>query len=78
MSNVLRQGLRALLRLLARYPTLKRALVNVIYRFPALDGKLRTVAHQVIHPDAVLDVDANRMPESSRRVYERLRRGPDA
>ncbi|APG04451.1 hypothetical protein BJI69_11435 [Luteibacter rhizovicinus DSM 16549] len=73
MSRFFRPALRSLLRFLGRYPALKRFLVNVIYRFPTLDGKLRTVAHRVIHPEAVLDVDARRLPESSRRAYDRMR-----
>jgi hypothetical protein len=76
MSFFFRHALRSLLRFLGRYPALKRSLVNVIYRFPTLDGKLRTVAHRVIHPEAVLDVDAERMPESSRRAYDRMRGSP--
>jgi hypothetical protein len=76
MSIFFRRALRTLLRSLARYPALKRLIVDVIYRFPSLDGKLRTAAHRIIHPEAVLDVDARRMPESSRRVYNRMRRPP--
>lgn len=76
MNTFFRRALRTLLRFLARYPTLKRLIVDVIYRFPSLDGKLRTAAHRIIHPEAVLDVDVRRMPESSRRAYNRMRRGP--
>jgi hypothetical protein len=73
MRSLLHRSLRAALRQLARYPALKRLLVNTVYRFPTLDGKLRTAAHRVIHPEAVLDVDASCLPEASRRAYERMR-----
>jgi hypothetical protein len=73
MTRSLRLGLRTLLHILARYPALKRVFVDMVYRFPALDGKLRTAINRVIHPEAVLDVDATRMPETSRRAYERMR-----
>lgn len=73
MSSVLRRALRHLLHFLGRYPALKRMVVDLIYRFPALDATLRTVAHRVVHPEAVLDVDATNLPEASRRAYERMR-----
>lgn len=73
MSALLRRGLSGLLHFLGRHPALKRAIIDVVYRFPLIDGKLRTAAHRVIHPEAVLDVDATRMPEASRRSYERMR-----
>lgn len=76
MSVLLRRGLRDLLHFLGRHPALKRAIVDLVYRFPALDGKLRTAAHRVIHPEAVLDVDASRLPEASRRSYDRMRGNP--
>jgi hypothetical protein len=75
MSVLVRRGLRLILHFLGRHPTLKRAIVDIVYRFPTLDGKLRTAAHRAIHPEAVLDVDATRMPDVSRRAYERMR-GP--
>lgn len=73
MSVLLRRGLSGLLHFLGRHPTLKRAIVDLVYRFPALDGKLRTAAHRAVHPEAVLDVDAARLPEASRRAYDRMR-----
>ncbi|MFC4525309.1 hypothetical protein ISN76_03575 [Dyella halodurans] len=73
MSSLFRPWLKKLLGLLARYPALKRFVVNVVYRFPALDAGLRTVAHRTIHPEAALDVDATRMPETSRRAFDRIR-----
>ncbi|MDF4002838.1 hypothetical protein P3W33_05395 [Luteibacter sp. PPL552] len=78
MIALFRRGLRGLLRSLSRYPALKRMIVDAVYRFPALDATLRTVAHRINHPDAVLDVDARRMPESSRRAYDRMRGRRDA
>lgn len=76
MSVLLKHALRGLLHFLGRRPALKRTIVDLVYRFPALDGKLRTAAHRVIHPGAVLDVDASRLPEASRRAYDRMRGGP--
>jgi hypothetical protein len=73
MKSALRGTLRRLLHFLGKYPSLKRAIVNVIYRFPALDSTLRNVAHRVVHPDAVLDVDLTCLPHESRRTYERMR-----
>jgi len=71
-----RRVLRSFLHFLGRYPALKRLIVDVVYRFPALDATLRTVAHRVIHPEAVLDVDASRLPEASRLAFDRMRAGP--
>jgi hypothetical protein len=76
MSYFLRRKLRESLHLLGRYPALKRVIVSLIYRFPSLDAKLRTVAHKVVHPEAVLDVDLTHLPEASRRSYDRMRRNP--
>jgi len=76
MSSVFRRAIRNLLHFLERYPALKRVIVNLIYRFPALDATLRTVAHRVAHPEAVLDVDVTSLSEASRRAYERMRAGP--
>lgn len=73
MNSVFRPWLRRMLGLLTRYPALKRFVVNLIYRFPALDAGLRTVAHRAIHADAVLDVDASQIPETSRLAYDRMR-----
>ncbi|MDR6642663.1 hypothetical protein J2X57_001875 [Luteibacter sp. 1214] len=76
MSSIARRILRDLLHFLGRYPALKRLIVDTVYRFPALDTTLRTVAHRVIHPEAVLDVDATRLPDASRRAFDRMREGP--
>jgi hypothetical protein len=76
MKSLFRQGLRRILHYLGRYPALKRVAVDLIYRFPLLDATLRTVAHRVVHPEAVLDVDATNLPEASRRAYERMRGRP--
>lgn len=73
MSHTVRRFLLALLRSLEKYPTVKQLAVNLVYRFPQLDSKLRTAAHKVIHPEAVLDVTADRMPTGSRRAFERIR-----
>ncbi|HVI53983.1 MAG TPA: hypothetical protein VM621_02890 [Luteibacter sp.] len=76
MNALFRRGLRNLLHFLGRHPALKRAIVDLVYRFPALDGKLRTAAHRAIHPEAALDVDASRLPDASRRAYDRMRGDP--
>lgn len=73
MKPVIRRTFRHILHLLGRYPALKRMIVGLIYRFPALDATLRTAAHRVVHPEAVLDVDATSLPDESRRAYERMR-----
>lgn len=75
MSAILRRALRRSLHMLGRYPAIKRMIVDLIYRFPVLDTTLRTVAHRVIHPEAILDVDASRLPEASRRAFDRMRGG---
>lgn len=77
MMFTAQRALRHLLHFLGRHPALKRLIVDVIYRLPVLDAKLRTAATKAIHPDALLDIDATRMPEASRRAYDRMRRrGP--
>jgi hypothetical protein len=69
-----RSGLRQLLRLLARYPRVKRAIVDVVYRLPSVDRHLRDMAHKVTHPEARLDVDPARMPSGSQRSLDRIRK----
>jgi hypothetical protein len=76
MRSVIRRSFRHILHVLGRYPAFKRMIVSLIYRFPALDATLRTAAHRVIHPEAVLDVDATSLPDESRRAYERMRGSP--
>lgn len=63
----------AILRVVSRLPALKRLMVNLIYRFPALDAGLRSTVHRMNHPDAELDVDAKRLPDSARLIFDRLR-----
>jgi hypothetical protein len=78
MSFLFRLVLKHLLAILARYPALKRFIVDLIYRFPALDAGLRTAAHRAVHPEAILDVDAAHMPDGSRRAFRRMRGGKRA
>ncbi|WP_043692478.1 hypothetical protein [Luteibacter sp. 9133] len=73
MKLTAQRALRYLLHFLGRRPALKRLIVDAIYRMPALDAKLRTAASKANHPEAVLDVDANRLPDASRRAYDRMR-----
>ncbi|TCV95741.1 hypothetical protein EC912_10285 [Luteibacter rhizovicinus] len=75
MRSFFRRAPYGLLRFIGRYPALKRLIVDAVYRFPALDATLRTVANRATHPEAALDVDAARMPDASRRAYERMRGG---
>jgi hypothetical protein len=60
-------------RWVSRFPVLKRLIVDTIYRFPALDARLRSTLHRALHPDAVLDVDCKQLSEASRDVFVRLR-----
>lgn len=57
----------------SRFPVFKRLLVDAIYRFPALDARLRSTLHRAQHPDAILDVDSKQLSEASRYVLARLR-----
>lgn len=58
---------------LSRFPVLKRLAVDAVYRFPALDARLRSTLHRAQHPDAELDVDCKQLSEASRYVLARLR-----
>lgn len=60
-------------RWVSRFPMLKRWMVDAVYRFPALDARLRSTLHRAQHPDAALDVDCKQLPDVSRRVLARLR-----
>jgi hypothetical protein len=73
MRSIAHRALRHLLHFLGRRPALKRMIVDIVYRLPALDTILRSAANRATHPEAVLDVDARRLPEASRRAYERMR-----
>ncbi len=73
MKALLRHWLNYVMRWFSRYPLAKRLVVDMVYRFPALDARLRTLAHRAAHPDAVLDVDATNMPDATRRAFERMR-----
>jgi hypothetical protein len=73
MTHLPRTVLRMILNAVARHPRLKRYLVDAIYRVPWFDMRLRDLAHRVVHPEAVLDVDEDRMPEGSRRSLQRIR-----
>lgn len=73
MKQLMRRALRHILQFLTRYPSVKRVVVDLVYRIPAIDSAMRTVAHRIAHPEAVLDVDASRMPDASRRAFDRMR-----
>lgn len=73
MKGLLRRSAVTLLQAVSRYPRIKRWLTGVVYRIPALDAGLRTAARRAAHPEARLDVDAGRLPEESRRSFERMR-----
>lgn len=75
MMQLLRTPLRALLRHLSGFPRLKRFIVDTVYHLPLLDGFLRSAAQRTAHPKARLDVTTERMPEGSRRSFERMRAG---
>jgi hypothetical protein len=70
-----RKPLQAILRLLSRYPRLKRHIVDLVYLLPAMDTRLRDLAHRAVHPEARLDVDPARMSEGSQRCFSRIRAG---
>jgi hypothetical protein len=70
-----RKPLQVVLRLLARYPRLKRRIVDLVYLLPAVDTRLRDLAHRAVHPEARLDVDASRMSQGSQRCRSRIRAG---
>jgi len=73
MSQLARATLRRLLAGIARYPRIKRVLVDLVYRLPWFDGRLRDLAHRVTHPEALLDVDPGRLPEGSRQCLARIK-----
>jgi len=67
------RGLLLLVKLfLARYPGLRRKIVNIIYRIPALDMRLRT-ALDGRNSEAWQRVALNDLAEEVQTVYERLR-----
>jgi hypothetical protein len=59
-------------RFLAKYPGLRRKVVNAIYRIPLLDMRLRAALDERDHP-AWRRVDVTDLPEDVRVVYARLR-----
>ena len=65
--------LRSLLGFVEKRPRLKRLLVDLVYRIPALDAALRGASRKAIHPEARLDIDASRLPDGSRASFERIR-----
>jgi hypothetical protein len=71
------RGPRRLLQLvvggLARHPRLKRAIVDLAYRIPWVDTRLRNLVYRVEHPEAQLDVDPKHLPDGSRRSLQRIR-----
>lgn len=76
MTPLLRAPLRAVLKHLSGFPRLKRFIVDAIYHLPLVDAYLRSAAHRATHPQACLDVTVERMPEGSRRSFERMRARP--
>lgn len=73
MSGLLRFPLRALLGFLGNRPRLKRFLVDIVYRAPALDAILRSASQKAIHPEARLDIDARLLPDDSRASFDRIK-----
>lgn len=68
-----RRVLRSLLAGISRHPRLKRAIVDLAYRLPWVDTRLRNLMYRVEHPEAVLDVDPAQLPEGSRRSLARMK-----
>lgn len=60
-------------RWLASRPHLRRRLTLIIYRFPALDMRLRGLLHSSEPRGSAHPVDAAHLPESARAVVARLR-----
>lgn len=78
MIVIARKAALTLLRFISRHPRLKRLLVDAIYRLPALDALLRSATRRTTHLQARIDVDAQHLPEGSRRSFNRIRaRMPD-
>jgi hypothetical protein len=73
MKYAPRKALRYLLGSVSRHPRLKRALVDLAYRLPWFDTRLRNLVYRVEHPEAMLDVDPAHLPEGSRRSLARIR-----
>lgn len=71
--TLFRATLRRLFGVVAKHPRLKRAIVDAAYRVPWLDTRLRHLMHRTEHPEAVLDVDPDRLPEGSRHALARMR-----
>ncbi|MET3652773.1 hypothetical protein [Dyella japonica] len=69
----MRQLLAPLRLWLARRPALRRRLTLLIYRFPALDMRLRRLLHANEHRDLTLEVDAAHLSAPSRTVMGRLK-----
>ncbi|WP_448096594.1 hypothetical protein [Luteibacter yeojuensis] len=72
MMRLIRMLLRRLMAAISRHPRLKRGLVDLVYRLPWVDMRLRQLASRSIHTSAFLDLDIERMPEDSRRSLERI------
>lgn len=68
-----RKVLRYLLGSVSKHPRVKRAIVDLAYRLPWVDTRLRNLMYRVEHPEAVLDVDPNQLPDGSRRSLARMR-----
>jgi hypothetical protein len=63
---------------LAKRPHLRRRLTLIIYRFPALDMRLRGLLHSAERPNRMRQIDASHLSEDGRHVMSRLRaRMPD-
>ncbi|MGN6094248.1 MAG: hypothetical protein ACTHOL_18005 [Luteibacter jiangsuensis] len=73
MKHITRMLLRRMMAIVARHPRLKRGLVDLVYRLPWVDMRLRQLAARSAHDRALLDLDIKRMPEGSRRSLERMK-----
>ena len=60
-------------RFLAEHPQFRRRIVNLIYRFPSLDRRLRMLLQQSAHRPAALSVDAAHLGEAGRTARDRIR-----
>jgi hypothetical protein len=72
MKRPIRMLLRHVMAIVSRHPGLKRGLVDLAYRLPWIDIRLRQLASRSSHTSALLDLDIKRLPEGSRLALERI------
>ena len=59
---------------LGRFPALKRALVHLVSRVPALDLRLREAVHEAKYVPSSTRVDAAHLPEDAAALLQRMKR----